>query len=66
MICPRCKGTEFKEIDCGPDGYEDDIFYLSDICKKCGLYFSGWTNKWYIDCDNWTDEEDSEEYEESL
>jgi hypothetical protein len=45
MKCPRCKCTEFKEIDCGPDSYEDDIFYTSYICKDCGLYYSGWTDK---------------------
>ena len=61
-ICPRCGGEVFKEIDCGPDSYDDDFFYISKICKKCGLYNSGWTDKWFIDCKNWRDEEDAEEF----
>lgn len=60
--CPRCGNTTFDEIDCGPDSYEDDIFYISQRCTKCGLWHSGWTDKWLIDVDNWRDEEDAEEY----
>jgi len=60
--CPRCGGTEFREIDCGPDGYDDDITYTSEICRACCLYHSGWTDKWFVDCETWTDEEDAEEY----
>jgi len=59
MKCPRCQGEEFKEIDCGPDS---DIFYTSEICNRCGLYHSGWTDKWLIDCENWRDEEDAKEF----
>ncbi len=64
MQCPRCKTEQFKEIDCGPDSYEDDIFYISYICIKCGLYNSGWTDKWLIECSSWIEEEDAEEYKE--
>ena len=62
MNCPRCNGEKFREIDCGPDSYEDDISYVSELCEKCGLYHSGWTGKWLIDCENWIDEEDAEEF----
>ena len=61
--CPRCESEDFKEIDCGPDTYEDDISYTSEICKKCGLYHSGWTDKWLVDCEGWRDEEDAKEFE---
>jgi len=27
--CPRCGGIEFRELDCGPDTYDDDITYTS-------------------------------------
>ncbi|GEM_PF-5471208 len=60
--CPRCGVMEYYEIDCGPDGYDDDITYTSEICKNCGLYKSGWTGKWLIDCEGWGDEEGAEEY----
>ena len=60
--CPRCGGTAFREIDCGPDGYNDDITYTSEICEACGLYLSGWTNKWLVDCACWTEEEDAKEF----
>lgn len=62
MICPKCNNTTFHEIDCGPDSYEDDVFYISYKCKKCGLWLSGWTDKWLLNVDNWLDEEDAEEY----
>jgi hypothetical protein len=65
MKCPRCGGVEFDEIDCGPDGWDDDITWSSEICCKCGLYHSGWTDQWLLDCQNWWDEEDAEEYKES-
>ena len=64
MKCPRCGFEKFTEIDCGPDGYDDDITYTSEICEKCGLYHSGWTDKWLIDCEYWTDEEEAIEYED--
>lgn len=62
LVCPRCGGKEFTEHDCGPDGYDDDIFYLSWSCDACGLWFDGWDDKWYIDVDNWTETEDAKEY----
>jgi ribosomal protein S27AE len=60
--CPRCGGLEFREVECGPDNYENDITYRSDICSNCGLYYSGWSNKWLVDCENWLNEEGAEEY----
>lgn len=60
--CPRCGCTEFYEKDCGPDTYEDDITYTSLVCKSCGLWYSGWTNKWLIDVENWGDEDGAEEF----
>ena len=60
--CPRCGGSVFREIDCGPDSWDDDVSYTSFICKDCGLYYSGWTQKWLIDCENWTDEDRCEEF----
>lgn len=60
--CPRCGCEEFEEHDCGPDNWDDDIFYLSYACKRCGLWYSGWTNKWLINCESWRDEEDAEEF----
>lgn len=56
LICPRCGGTYFREVDCGPDGYDDDITYTSDICQKCELWHNGWDDKWYIDGSSWADE----------
>ena len=63
-VCPRCGGTEFEEIECGPDTWEDDVFYISYRCKKCGLWYDGWTEKWYVDVDSWMDVEDAQEYTE--
>lgn len=60
--CPRCGGQEFGERECGPDSYEDDITYTSDVCTRCGLWHSGWTDRWLVDCDTWLDEEGAEEY----
>ena len=62
LICPRCGNTDFVEVDCGPDSYDDDIFYISDICTSCNLWHSGWTDMWLVDVENWKDEEDAEEY----
>jgi transcription elongation factor Elf1 len=64
--CPRCGCTEYDEHDCGPDGYDDDITYQSESCKDCGLWHSGWTDKWLIDVDCWSDEEDAEEFSPEL
>ncbi len=63
MICPRCKGTEFEEIDCGPDGWDDDITYTSEKCTQCGLWHDGWDENWYIDVDSWVEVEVAEIYE---
>lgn len=63
LICPRCGGREFRELDCGPDSWEDDIYYISHLCQACGLYYSGWTERWLIDCDTWQDEADCEEWQ---
>lgn len=41
MKCPRCGCEDFKEVDCGPDSWEDDISYTSEICKQCGLWYYG-------------------------
>ena len=62
MICPRCNSASFRDIDCGPDGYDDDITYTSNICNNCGLWFDGWRNKWYADCECESDVEHCEEY----
>lgn len=62
LVCPRCGGTEFYDHDCGPDSYEDDIFYLSYSCKDCKLWYDGWSHKWLIDCEGWIAAEDCEEY----
>lgn len=64
MKCPRCGGEKFREVDCGPDGYDDDIAYTSEICEGCELYHSGWTDKWLINCEMWQEEEYAEEFEE--
>ena len=50
LVCPRCGGKEFTEAICGPDSVEDDISYTSDVCVNCGLWHSGWTDRWLIDC----------------
>ena len=62
MICPRCDSEEFKELDCGNDTWDDDCVWTSYICKRCGLYYSGWRNKWLIDCEVWVSEEDAKEF----
>lgn len=63
MICPRCKKTEFTEIDCGPDSYDDDITWTAYRCKNCGLWYSDWIHKWLVDVESWQDEEEAKEYE---
>ena len=60
--CPRCGSSEFEEIWCGPDSYDDDITYTSYQCKKCGLWYDGWVDKWFIDVDHWQEVENAEEY----
>ena len=62
MECPRCKGTKFREVDCGPDGWDDDITYASEVCECCGLWLDGWVDKWFVDVDYWQDTEGAEEY----
>jgi ribosomal protein S27AE len=63
LTCPRCGSTRFREVDCGPDTYEDDIFYISQVCTNCGLWLSGWTDRWLVDVESWRDEEDAKEYQ---
>lgn len=63
--CPRCESTEFVELDCGPDSYDDDIAYTSYKCKKCGLWYDGWVDKWFVNVDYWQEVEDAEEYKPS-
>jgi len=53
LICPRC-GGETYQIDDGPDGYDDDITYVSHVCDKCGLKFDGWYDRWEDDGEVWT------------
>jgi hypothetical protein len=60
--CPRCGGKTFFSVDCGPDNWEDTRTWTSYICRGCELYYSGWTDKWLVDCTGWIDEEDAEEY----
>ena len=48
LKCPRCDGKEFWDRDCGPDSWDDDIYYLSYVCKKCELWFDGWVDDWLI------------------
>jgi len=62
MTCPRCGGSNFTERDCGPDTYDDDIFYISEVCTGCGLWHSSWTDRWLVDCTTWQDEEDAKEF----
>ena len=62
LLCPRCKGLDFEEYDSGPDGYEDDIAYNSYQCKRCSLWYSDWTEKWYAGIDNWRDETEENEW----
>lgn len=59
ICCPRCGNTRFDEIDCGPDSYEDDIFYISYRCTECGLWLDGWSNEWYADIEDWKDTENA-------
>jgi hypothetical protein len=63
MECPRCGGIEFAQVDCGPDSYDDDIFYISDVCKKCGLWHDGWDDKWYANVESWREVEDADEWQ---
>lgn len=60
--CPRCGSHDFTELDCGPDGWDDDITYISLQCNICGLWYDGWVDKWLVDCDSWQDSEDCQEY----
>lgn len=61
--CPRCGSTDItSDIDCGPDSWDDDIYYHSEKCNQCGLWHDGWDDKFYIDVDNWRETEYAEEY----
>jgi len=61
-MCPRCGGKEFIEHDCGPDGYDDDVTWSAEECKKCGLWYSSWRDEWLVDVSSWVDEEDAKIY----
>jgi hypothetical protein len=70
-ICPRCGGTDFEGRDVdqeriGPDGESIPIFYTVHICKFCGLYYSGYTGEWLVDCKDWRDEATATSYNDSL
>lgn len=56
--CPRCGHTEFDEVDCGPDSYEDDITYTSYRCQSCKLFYDGWAEDWY-EVEGWWEVEDA-------
>lgn len=62
MVCPRCGGTSFYEVDCGPDGYDDDITYTSEVCERCVLWYDGWVGKWFVDVSSWRDVEGAERF----
>lgn len=57
IFCPRCKtNQEYYELDEGPDGYDDDITFTSEVCKVCELYHYGWSDGgWYEEGTTWTD-----------
>ena len=57
IICPICK-NKMIECDRGPDGYDDDINYSSNICFDCDIQWHGWYNKWYADADDGVDYKD--------
>lgn len=61
--CPKCDNTKFNEHECGADTYDDDVYYISFSCTKCGLWFDGWSGKWFEGVDNWRDTEDKESFE---
>ncbi len=62
LACPRCGNTSFTKLWCGPDSYDNDITWTSYVCTKCELWYSGWSERWLVDCDSWTEEDTSEEY----
>ena len=62
LICPRCGESDFDEVDCGPDSYDDDVTYTSYRCQGCKLWYDGWVNKWFDDIESWRDTEDAEEW----
>lgn len=62
LTCPRCHSTEFTNVDCGPDTYEDDIFYISHICIGCKLWWNGWDGKWLVGCETYGESLDAMEY----
>ena len=51
IFCPHCKCE--KELDEGPDSYEDDISYTSYVCNTCKIYCNGWTDDWYEEGTRW-------------
>lgn len=62
LTCPRCGGTNFRELECGYDTYEDDRTWMADICTACGLYYSGWLDMWLTDCESWGEEDTAKEF----
>ena len=59
--CPRCGNTTFDERECGYDSWDSYLFYY-DVCKACGLWYDGHTDRWLTDCDSCYDVEDAREY----
>jgi hypothetical protein len=43
--CPRCGGTEFREIECGADTCDSPLFYSYE-CRCCELTCVGWGETW--------------------
>lgn len=67
LICPRCDNSkDFTVHDCGPDSYEDDVFYLSYTCDRCGLWYDGWRYDWYEDVVNWREVEFASKYKKEV
>jgi predicted nucleic acid-binding Zn-ribbon protein len=65
--CPRCGGTVFKEVDAGPDTFDDDVTWTAHKCQSCGLWYSEWLEKWLINSDGtnlniWQEEENAMEF----
>lgn len=50
-FCPRC-GSQTKELDRGPDTYDDDITYTSHLCEVCGVIYHGWFDMWQSEDDD--------------
>ncbi len=59
--CPRCGKQDYSDVDCGPDGWDDDIAYTSQVCTGCKLFYDGWVDNWF-EVDNWTEVEGEKPY----